>query len=255
MKADPGGDPPRRPITPISSPRSDPTSKAKPASSNPKSKSFNVIELMKDIPGAEPTSLRAKAGWKGARIADVEIKATSGVFQHYIDKLLADQKLREEAAARDHAREKVQEKNDLAALFERLGSSVTSQVQGEVKVALERALKERPPTIPAQEKIQLNPIREIVAPQQKYSSETQCLLKRPVPWQLKEPAQVTEKSQHQSDEKRARDEIRLAEKARKRFEVKLHKDNAEQSRPMSAYEFSSLIDRHMVLILILALLL
>ncbi|KFY43235.1 hypothetical protein V495_04077 [Pseudogymnoascus sp. VKM F-4514 (FW-929)] len=221
---------------------STPTQKAQ--APNTEQKASNIAATIREIPGSETLSLRAHAGWRGARKANTETKVASIVIEHHKEKLLEEQKMRDEALAKERARERIELKDELNTLFETFSCSMAEQVQGEVKTAVERVLKERPPPVPVNERIGFNPAREIAVPRKKYASETQCFLRRKAIKQPNEPTPAAEKSLCDSDaRRREKEEIRLIEKAKKRFEVKLHRDNAEQSRPMTEYEFHSLIER------------
>lgn len=191
---------------------------------------------------AESLSLRAR--WKGAQKAAVESKAVGAVVQEHMERLEADQRKREDVAARERSREKSQEKKELAVLFEKLGSNMTAQVQKEIKTAVEKIAKERPPTIVAKERDTLNPFMGLASAQQKYSSEIQCSQKRPVGRPPKRSTKL-DKQQEQTKKRREKADLRQAEAAKTRFEDKLHKDNAEQSRPMNAEEFVSMVERQM----------
>lgn len=235
----PGGDIQHPPLTPTSPPRGDSIPNIKTVTSNTEQKVSNIAATIKEIPGSEALSLRALAGWRGARKANTETKVASIVIEHHKEKLSADRKMRDEALAQERARERFELKEDFAAFFDNLASTLTGQVKGELKVAVDKVLNVRPPTVPMNARSGLNPARVITHSPKKYASETQCFL-RPNSTKL---APLGKKTPSDNDTRREKDELRLAEKAKKRFEVKLHRDNAEQSRSMTEYEFRSHIER------------
>ncbi|OBT72472.1 hypothetical protein VF21_08507 [Pseudogymnoascus sp. 05NY08] len=230
------GDLQRPPLTPTSPPKSD-------SIPNIEQKASNIAATIKEIPGSEALSLRALGGWKGARKANTETKVASIVIEHYIEILSAQQKKRDEAFAQERAREVIKLERDFAALFEKLASTLTGKVQGDLKAAVDKVLNARPPIMPTNARNGLSTARGITVSPMKYASETQCFLGGKPTKQPKELAPLGEKSPSDSEaRRREKDEIRLAEKAKKRFEVKLHRDNAEQGRYMSEYEFRSTIE-------------
>ncbi|OBT84077.1 hypothetical protein VE02_07041 [Pseudogymnoascus sp. 03VT05] len=230
------GDLQRPPLTPTSPPKSD-------SIPNIEQKAFNIAAAIKEIPGSETLSLRASGGWKGARKANTETKIASIVIEHYIEILSAQQKKRDEAFAQERAREVIKSEKNFTALFEKLAATLTGKVQGDLKAAVDKVLNARPPIMPTNARNGLSPARGIIVSPKKYASETQCFIGRKPTKQLKKLAPLGEKSPSDSDaRRREKDEIRLAEKAKKRFEVKLHGDNAEQGRYMSEYEFRSTIE-------------
>ncbi|KFZ25466.1 hypothetical protein V502_00070 [Pseudogymnoascus sp. VKM F-4520 (FW-2644)] len=235
----PGGDIQHPPLTPTSPPRGNSIPNIKTVTSNTEQKVSNIAATIKEIPGSEALSLRALAGWRGARKANTETKVASIVIEHHKEKLSADQKMRDEALAQERARERIELKEDFAAFFDNLASTLTGQVKGELKVAVDKVLNVRPPTVPMNARSGINPARVITVSPKKYASETQCFL-RPNATKL---SPLGKKTPSDNDTRREKDELRLAEKAKKRFEVKLHRDNAEQSRSMTEYEFRSHIER------------
>ncbi|KFY07484.1 hypothetical protein V492_07099 [Pseudogymnoascus sp. VKM F-4246] len=242
--AQPRGDTQRPPLTPTSPPNSNSTPNSRKPTTNTEQKVPHIAATIQEIPGSEDISLRALAGWRGARKANTETKVASIVIEHHKEKLMAEQKLRDEALAQERAREKTELMEGFSTLFERLSSTLTAQVKGELKTAVEKVLNVRPPIMPTTSRAVLNQAKGNTVSPKKYASETQCFLERKTTKQPKDIAAPGEKSLSDSDaRKREKEEVRLAEKARKRFEVKLHRDNAEQSRPMSEYEFRSLIER------------
>ncbi|KAL5351148.1 hypothetical protein ACLOAV_002999 [Pseudogymnoascus australis] len=181
---------------------------------------------------------------EGARKANTETKVASIFLEHHKEKLSEDQRLRDEASVQERARERTELKRDFAVLFEKLASTLAGQVQGELKVAVDKILNVRPPAIPMNSWSGSTPVRGTTVSPKKYASETQCFLGRKTTKLPKELAPPGEKSSSDSDARRRdKEEMRLVEKARKRFEVKLRRENEEQSRPMSEYAFRSHIER------------
>ncbi|KFY22216.1 hypothetical protein V493_06765 [Pseudogymnoascus sp. VKM F-4281 (FW-2241)] len=230
------------PLTPTSPPKTIPNIKT--LAPNTEQKASNIAATIKEIPGSQDISLRALAGWRGARIANTETKVSSIIIEHHKEKLSADQKMRDEASAQERARERAELQGDFAVLFEKLSATLMGQVQGEIKGAVDKVLNARPPTIPTNARDGSNTMRGIPISPKKFSSETQCFLGHKTSKKSKELAPSGEKTPSDSDaRRREKEETRLVEKAKKRFEVKLQRDNAEQSRYMSEYEFKSLIER------------
>jgi len=231
-----------QPLTPTSPPQSSTPSKQKNVSFSKESSQSTTANPSNAAAVAESLSLRARAGWKVARKADVETKAVSTVVQDFMEKFQADQKKQHEAAARERAHEKAQEKKELSALLEKLGSTVATMVQKEVKTAVQKVAQERPMSVVVKEQDPLNPFISLASAQQKHTSNRQFANgKRPVGRPSK-----SEKQQEQQRIKREKEGLRLAENARARFEAKLKKDNMEQGRPMGKGEFEEYIERRMV---------
>jgi hypothetical protein len=238
----PNGTSNSQPLTPTSPPQSSTPSKHKKVSFSKEHSQSTTANPSSAAAVVESLSLRARAGWKVARKADVETKAVSNVVQDFMEKFQADQKKQHEAAARERAREKAQEKKELGALLEKLGSTVTTMVQKEVKTAVEKVAQGRPMSVVLKEQDPLNPFRGLAFAQQKHMSDRQFANeKRPVGRPRK-----SENQQEQQRKKREKEGLRLAENARARFEAKLKKDNMEQGRPMSKGEFEEYIERRMV---------
>ncbi|OBT64695.1 hypothetical protein VE03_05867 [Pseudogymnoascus sp. 23342-1-I1] len=233
------------PLTPKSPPRGNSIPNVKTVTQNTEQKLSNIAAAIREIPGSEALSLRKMAGWRGAIKANTEMKTSTIMIEHHKEQLSADQKIRDEALALERARERTELKDEFATLFGKLASTLTGQVQGELRVAVDRVLNVRPPAFPINSRSGPIPVRGIAASPKKYASETQCFLGgKTSKQQRKELAPLGEKSPSDSEARRRdKEEMRLVEKARKRFEVKLHRDNAEQSRPMSEHEFRSHIER------------
>ncbi|KFY53593.1 hypothetical protein V496_07459 [Pseudogymnoascus sp. VKM F-4515 (FW-2607)] len=241
----PRGDIQHLPLTPTSPPRRDSANlNVKTVTQSKEQKVSKIAAAIKEIPGSEDLSLRAHAGWRGARKANTETKVASIFLEHHKEKLSEDQRLRDEASVQERARERTELKRDFAVLFEKLASTLTGQVQGELKEAVDKILNVRPPAIPMNSWSGSTPVRGTTVSPKKYASETQCFLGRKTTKLPKELAPPGEKSSSDSDARRRdKEEMRLVEKARKRFEVKLRRENEEQSRPMSEYAFRSHIER------------
>jgi hypothetical protein len=232
----PVGDIQRSPLTPIPPPNSNPIS-------NIEQKASNIAAAIKEIPGYEDISLRALGGWRGARNANTETKVASIVIERYIELLSAEQKKRDEAFAQERAREAIKSQEDFATLFDKLSSTLTEKVEERMKKTEDKVLNAPPPIMPTNARSGLNSARGITVSPKKYASETRYFLGRKPTKQAKELAPLGEKSLSDSEaRRREKEEIRLAEKAKNRFEVKLHRDNADQGRYMSEYEFRSTIE-------------
>lgn len=93
----PKGDIQRPPLTPTSPPKSDSIPNITAINPNTEQKVSNIVATIEKIPGSEALSLRALAGWRGARKANTETKVASIVIEHHKEKLSADQKMRDEA--------------------------------------------------------------------------------------------------------------------------------------------------------------
>ncbi|KFZ06923.1 hypothetical protein V501_06957 [Pseudogymnoascus sp. VKM F-4519 (FW-2642)] len=222
-----------------------------PSTSPPKSdsmpgiahKASNIAAEMKEIPGWQDISLRNLAGWRGAKNANTETKYASIVFDQHRKILLEDQKKRDEALAQERARETAELKGDIAASLEKCGSNLKEEVRRELKEALHKVLTVRPPIMPMNARNSLNSVRGMTVSPKKYASETQFSPGRKPTKKPNNLAPLGGKSLLDSEaRRRENEEIRLVEKAKKRFEVKLHRDNAEQGRYMSEYEFRSTIE-------------
>lgn len=236
----PGGDIQRQPLTLISPPKIDPMP-------NTEQKAFNIAAAMKEIPGSEALSLRALGGWRESRKANTETKIASIVIAQLKEVLSADQKLRDEASAQERARLRTELKEDLAALFQPFGSALIGQVEGKLEAAMDKMLNIRLPIMPTNARNGLNPVRGMAVSPKKYASETQFSPGRKPTKQPNDLGPLGEKSLGDNEaRRREKEEIRLAEKAKKRFEVKLHRDNADQGRYMSEYEFRSTIEGQVV---------